>query len=139
MFQQTGDRNAPRGFYTTTNHPTQVRLADEWVSVEGIEMDFLIVVDPEKKQARCVPLGKISKGNLVVVGEEGVLVSYPDRPRTSSTFEFMHGTVSSERPSETLIAQIAKEILDVHRTGGRSSLWEVPQLSTPGLTRLLRR
>ena len=87
-----------------------MRLADEWVPVEGIEMDFLIVVDPDKKQARCVPLGKIRKGDPVVVGEEGVLVSYPDRPRTSSTFEFMHGTVSSERPSETLIAQIAKEL-----------------------------
>ena len=67
-----GDRNAPRGFYTTTNHPTQVRLADEWVPVEEIEMDFLIVVDPAQKKARCHPLGKIKKGDLVVVGEEGV-------------------------------------------------------------------
>ena len=31
----------------------------------------------------------------------------------------MHGTVSSERPSETLIAQIAKELLEVHKTGGK--------------------
>jgi len=127
-----GDRNAPREFYTTTNHPTQVRLADEWVPVEGIEMDFLIVVDPAQKKARCTPLGKIRKGDLVVVGEEGVLVSYPDRPRTSSTFEFMHGTVSSERPSETLIAQIAKEILDVHRTGGKIILVGGPAIIHTG-------
>ena len=127
-----GDRNAPREFYTTTNHPTQVRLADEWVPVEEIEMDFLIVVDPAQKKARCTPLGKIRKGDFVVVGEEGVLVSYPDRPRTSSTFEFMHGTVSSERPSETLIAQIAKEILEVHRTGGKIILVGGPAIIHTG-------
>ncbi len=31
----------------------------------------------------------------------------------------MHGTVSPERPSETLIAQIAREILDIRRKGGK--------------------
>jgi lysine-ketoglutarate reductase/saccharopine dehydrogenase-like protein (TIGR00300 family) len=31
----------------------------------------------------------------------------------------MHGTVSPERPSETLIAKIAKEILEVRKTGGK--------------------
>jgi len=127
-----GNKNAPKDFYTTTNHPTQVRLEDSWVPVEGIEMDFLIVVDPAKKKARCTPLGKIKKGDLVVVGEEGVLVSYPERPRTSSTFEFMHGTVSSERPSETLIAQIAKEIIEVHKSGGKIILVGGPAIIHTG-------
>ena len=84
------------------------------------------------KEGPCTPLGKIRKGDFVVVGEEGVLVSYPDRPRTSSTFEFMHGTVSSERPSETLIAQIAKEILEVHRTGGKIILVGGPAIIHTG-------
>jgi len=127
-----GDRDVPREFYTTTNHPTQVRLAEEWVPVEDIEMDFLIVVDPDAKKAWCKPLGKIRKGDLVVVGEEGVMVSYPDRPRTSSTFEFMHGTVSSERPSETLITQIAKEILEVHKSGGKIVLVGGPAIIHTG-------
>lgn len=127
-----GDRNAPKGFYTTTNHPTSVRLDDAWVPVDAIEMDFLIVVDPSHKNARCVPLGKIKKGDLVVVGEEGVLVNYPDRPRESSTFEFMHGTVSSERPSETLIAQIAKEIIEVHKSGGKIILVGGPAIIHTG-------
>lgn len=127
-----GDRNAPINFYTTTNHPTQVRLADEWIPVENIEMDFLIVVDPEHKKARCIPLGKIKKGDLVVVGEEGVLVSYPDRPRTSSSFEFMHGTVSSERPSETLIAHVAKEIIEVRKSGGKIILVGGPAIIHTG-------
>ena len=121
-----GDRNAPKEFYTTTNHPTQVRLADEWVPVADIEMDFLIVVDPKKKQARCTPLEdqeRRSRGCRRGGGARG----YPARPRTSSTFEFMHGTVSSERPSETLIAQIAKEIIEVHMTGGKIILVGAPR------------
>lgn len=126
------NRDAPRGFYTTTNHPTQIRLADEWIPVESIEMDFLIVVDPVKKLARAVPLGKIRKGDLVVVGEEGVWVNYPERPRESSTFEFMHGTVSSERPCETLISQIAKEILEVRKKGEKIILVGGPAIIHTG-------
>ncbi|HZK30754.1 MAG TPA: TIGR00300 family protein, partial [Methanoregula sp.] len=113
------DRVVPKGFYTTSNHPTQVKYNGEWIPVESIEMDFLIVVDPVAKHALSVALGKIRKGDLVVVGEQGVSVSYPERPRESSTFEFMHGTVSPERPSETLIAQIAREILDIRKQGGK--------------------
>lgn len=128
----SGERIVPKGFYTTTNHPTQVKVAGEWIPVTAIEMDFLIVVDVEKKQARCMPLGKIHKGDLVVVGEQGVRVSYPERPRVSSTFEFMHGTVSPERPSETLIAQIAKEILEVRKKGGKIALVGGPAIIHTG-------
>jgi lysine-ketoglutarate reductase/saccharopine dehydrogenase-like protein (TIGR00300 family) len=133
----------PKGFYTTSNHPTQVKYCGEWIPVESIEMDFLIVVNPEKKCAVAVPLGKICKGDLVVVGEQGVSVSYPERPRESSTFEFMHGTVSPERPSETLIAQIAHEILDVRRHGGRIAVVGGPAIIHTGadaaLAEMIRR
>jgi len=133
----TGDRIVPKDFYTTTNHPTQVKVAGEWIPVTAIEMDFLIVVDVERKQARCMPLGKIHKGDNVVVGEQGVRVSYPERPRVSSTFEFMHGTVSPERPSETLIAQIAKEILEVRKKGGKIALVGGPAIIHTGADKAL--
>jgi lysine-ketoglutarate reductase/saccharopine dehydrogenase-like protein (TIGR00300 family) len=131
------DRVVPRGFYTTSNHPTQVKYNGEWIPVESIEMDFLIVVDPVKKCATAVALGKIRKGDLVVVGEQGVSVSYPERPRESSTFEFMHGTVSPERPSETLIAQIAGEILDIRRKGGRIAVVGGPAIIHTGADKAL--
>jgi TIGR00300 family protein len=126
------DRVVPRGFYTTSNNPTQVKFDGKWLPVFPIEMDFLIVVDPVNKIARSVALGKIKKDELVVVGEQGVSVSYPERPRESSTFEFMHGTVSPERPSETLIAQIAREILDVRRKGGRIAIVGGPAIIHTG-------
>lgn len=127
----------PQGFYTTSNHPTNVKYGGEWIPVEAIEMDFLIVVDPGKKRAVSVALGKIRKGDLVVVGEQGVSVQYPERPREQSTFEFMHGTVSSERPSETLIAKIAKEILDIRKKGGRIAVVGGPAIIHTGADRAL--
>ena len=137
LVQAEADRVVPRGFYTTSNHPTNVKYGGTWIPVEAIEMDFLIVVDPKKKRARSVALGKIRKGDLVVVGEQGVSVQYPERPREQSTFEFMHGTVSSERPSETLIAKIAKEILEIRKKGGKIAVVGGPAIIHTGADKAL--
>ncbi len=130
-----GDRILPKGFYSTTNHPTEIKYSGDWIPVESIEMDCLIVIDRVTKRARCIPLSKLRKGDLVVVGERGVMVHYPERPREQSTFEFMHGTVSSERPIETLIAKIAREILEVHRAGGKIVLVGGPAIIHTGAAR----
>jgi len=130
-----GDRILPKGFYSTTNHPTEIKYSGEWIPVESIEMDCLIIIDRPVKRARCIPLSKLKKGDLVVVGERGVMVHYPQRPREQSTFEFMHGTVSSERPVETLIAKIAKEILEVHRAKGKIVLVGGPAIIHTGAAR----
>jgi lysine-ketoglutarate reductase/saccharopine dehydrogenase-like protein (TIGR00300 family) len=100
-------------------------------------MDFLIVVDPDRKAAMSKSLAKIKKGEFVVVGEQGVSVSYPERPREQSNFEFMHGTVSPERPSETLIAKIAKEILEVHQAGGKIAVVGGPAIIHTGADKAL--
>ncbi|HOX35590.1 MAG TPA: TIGR00300 family protein [Methanoregulaceae archaeon] len=127
-----GDRILPKGFYSTTNHPTEIKFSGEWIPVDSIEMDCTIIVDRHEKTARCLPLGKLKKGDYVVVGEQGVLVHYPERPREQTSFEFMHGTVSSERPIETLIAKIAREILEVHRSGGKIVLVGGPAIIHTG-------
>lgn len=46
------DMVVPRGFYSTTNHPTYVRLKGMWIPVEGSRMDCLIVVDGIERDAR---------------------------------------------------------------------------------------
>jgi lysine-ketoglutarate reductase/saccharopine dehydrogenase-like protein (TIGR00300 family) len=127
----------PKGFYTTSNHPTEVKYGGEWIPVHAIEMDFLIVVDPKKNHATAVALGKVRKGDLVIVGEQGVSVNYPERPREESAFEFMHGTVSSERPSETLIARIASEVLEVRKNGGKIALVGGPAIIHTGADKAL--
>jgi lysine-ketoglutarate reductase/saccharopine dehydrogenase-like protein (TIGR00300 family) len=130
-----GNSIVPKGFYSTTHHPTLVKFRGEWLPVQQIEMDCLIVVDPGKISARCTPLSKLKKGDCVVVGENGVKVVPPERPRKVSTFEFMHGTVSPERPSETIISQIAAEILEIRRRGERIALVGGPAIIHTGADR----
>ncbi|WP_067050507.1 ornithine cyclodeaminase [Methanofollis ethanolicus] len=127
-----GDRIVPKGFYSTTNHPTWVKYKGEWIPVDDIEMDCLLVVDTDRKRAQCLPIFKLKKGDLVVVGEDGVKVDYPERPREKSEFEFMQGTVSPERPSETLIGQIATEIFEIKRSGGKIVLVGGPAIIHTG-------
>ena len=116
------DQVVPMGFYSTTNHPTQVRHEGEWITVEDVEMDCAIVVDPDGPdgpRASTKVLNGIREGDLVVTGEAGIRVQPPERPRDASgPFGFMQGGVSSERPSESLIEQVAEAIAETKREGG---------------------
>jgi lysine-ketoglutarate reductase/saccharopine dehydrogenase-like protein (TIGR00300 family) len=131
------DRVVPKGFYSTTNYPTSVKYLGSWIPVQAIEMDCLIVLDTNRLVAMSTPLSKLRKGDNVVVGEQGVRIVPPERPREKTNFEFMHGTVSSERPSETIIARVAKEILEVHRKGGKIALVGGPAIIHTGADRAL--
>lgn len=113
------DQVVPHGFYSTTNHPTQVRYEDEWIPVENIEMDCAIVIDPDEQRATTKVLNAIEAGDLVVTDESGVRVDPPERPRGGGgPFGFMQGGVSSERPSESLIREIGETIVETKAEGG---------------------
>jgi lysine-ketoglutarate reductase/saccharopine dehydrogenase-like protein (TIGR00300 family) len=127
-----GDRVVPKGFYSTTNHFTSVKYGGVWLPVEEIEMDCLIVIRESDYRALCTPIAKLRKGDKVVVGEQGVRVTPPERPRERSNFEFMHGTVSSERPTETIISKIASEIVAIRKKGGKVGLVAGPAVIHTG-------
>jgi len=110
------DKCIPRNFYSTTNHRTYIRLDDEWIEVENIEMDCAIIIEDDR--AICKPISRVKKGDKVVIGEEGIRVTPPERPREKTSFEFMGSNVSSEKPSETIVAQIAEEIIRTKKEGG---------------------
>jgi lysine-ketoglutarate reductase/saccharopine dehydrogenase-like protein (TIGR00300 family) len=140
------DRCVPLDFYSTTNHPTQVRYDGAWLDVEDIEMDCAIVVDPEAPdgpRARTTVLNAVGEGDLVVTGEAGIRVKPPERPRDASgPFGFMQGGVSSERPSESLIERVAAAIEETHDEGGTVLVVVGPALIHAGageaLARLVR-
>jgi lysine-ketoglutarate reductase/saccharopine dehydrogenase-like protein (TIGR00300 family) len=133
------DQVVPKGFYSTTNHPTQVRVDGEWLPVERIEMDCAVVVerpgdgaedtvgeadavgeDGASPRADTKVLNAVEEGDLVVTGETGIRVSPPDRPRgREGAFGFMQGGVSSERPSESTIRQVGDAIAETKREGGQ--------------------
>ncbi len=108
----------PEEFYATTHLPTQVRVHDQWVEVEGIEMDLGILVDPARLTAKTVPMGEVKQGEQIVTGREGVRVIPLQRPRDRDVFSFMESQVSSERPHGRVIGDIAKRLAQL-RTGFR--------------------
>ncbi|HEY8476322.1 MAG TPA: TIGR00300 family protein, partial [Chloroflexota bacterium] len=71
----------PEAFYSTTNLDTLVKINGRWIPVEHPEMDCGIVVDFATETARCVPLNEVRKGDMVVVGHDGVQVVPLERPR----------------------------------------------------------
>ena len=135
-----GDMVVPRGFYSTTNHPTYVRYQGTWVEVETNHMDCLIVL--EDGRAICTPIGHIKKGDRVVIGTAGVKVVPPERPREKSFFGFMSNEVSSERPSGELVCQLAGEIIRTKNSGGKIAVVCGPALvhtgAAPSLAKLIR-
>lgn len=115
------DRVVPHGFYSTTNHPTQIRYDGQWVDVEHIEMDCAVVVEESCSGVRAYTkvLNAIEEGDRVVTGDAGIRVQPPERPRDKEgAFGFMQGGVSSERPSESTIQQIAEAIEETKAEGG---------------------
>ncbi|WGI17387.1 TIGR00300 family protein [Methanonatronarchaeum sp. AMET-Sl] len=111
------DVSLPDNFYSTTNHQTYVRHGGRWVEVKDIEMDCVVVLKGD--EAFCKPISHVREGDRVVVGEKGIRVTPPERPREKSVFEFMGSHVSSEKPSDTLIEQVSKEIRDTKKDGGK--------------------
>jgi lysine-ketoglutarate reductase/saccharopine dehydrogenase-like protein (TIGR00300 family) len=115
------DAVVPVDFYSTTNHPTYVRYGGEWIEVEDIEMDCAVVVeDGDNPRAYTKVLNAIEEGDLVVTGDSGIRVEPPERPRDGeNSFGFMQGGVSSERPSESMIGEIADAIEETKQEDGK--------------------
>ena len=109
----------PDDFYSTTNLPTQVRVAGQWVNVENIEMDVAIVVDSAAGRAFTRPMHEAREGEVVVVGYAGVRVQPLERARQHETFSFMQSQVSSERAKALAIAEVAEAMREARAEGGR--------------------
>jgi lysine-ketoglutarate reductase/saccharopine dehydrogenase-like protein (TIGR00300 family) len=137
------DMVLPDDFYSTTNHSTSVFLRGKWVDVEGLVMDKQIVVDPDKLHAYCKPIRLVKKGDLIVVGEAGIRVRPPARPREGvAIFEFMTSSVSSEKPSASIVKRIARELDKARKSGKKIAVVAGPAVvhtgASPHLAEMIR-
>ncbi len=109
----------PSKFYSTTNLPTQVRMNGQWVNVEGIEMDVVIVIDKTDKRAYCKPMHEVKVGDSVVVGHGGIRVQPFERAREREAFAFMQSDVSSEKVKVLVIHEIAQQMKETRARNGK--------------------
>lgn len=106
----------PEGFYSTTNQRTEIRIDGQWIEVAEQEMDCGIAFDAGRREARCVPMVDVRRGQSIVSGYAGVRVFPPVRNESRHMFEFMGSSVSTEKPKAAAIREIAHELQD-HRRG----------------------
>lgn len=113
------DMVMPDNFYSTTNNMTQVYYGGKWLDVVNMMMDKCIAVDTKKKRAECKIIRDLKKGDMVVVGEQGVRIIPQERPREGvDIFQFMGSSSSSERPTQHIAQKIAIDIYNTKETRG---------------------
>ncbi len=127
----------PDDFYATTNLESEVRIAGTWVPVALPEMDCAIVL--RDGGAVTVAPSDIAAGDAVVVSHAGVRVKALQRPRRKAVFEFMSSAVSSEKPKESLIAEVARELAQIRASGKRVLLVGGPAIVHTGAGKYLER
>lgn len=116
------DGVAPEDFYGTTIYPTDVLVDGRWVRCTHQRMDGTIVVDgigTANPTARVTLIRDLRRGQMVVVGIEGLRVHTRAREKEDEEFKFMSSSVSSERRVETAVEQIAWEMMQVRARAGR--------------------
>ncbi|HJJ22754.1 MAG TPA: TIGR00300 family protein [Nitrosopumilus sp.] len=108
----------PDNFYSTTNNHTQVFHKGRWIQVGNMMMDKCIVVKGNK--AFCVPVRDVKKGDQIIIGEKGIKITPPERPREGvNVFEFMGSSSSSERPTQHIANKVAEDIYNTKKKGGK--------------------
>jgi len=107
----------PEGFYSTTNQQTLVRWRDDWHEVRQQEMDCGIRMVGGDNVFECVPVCHVRRGNRIVVGHRGVKVVPLERSREGGMFGFMSSHVSTEKPKNVLIHDVARRMYAARQSG----------------------
>lgn len=105
----------PDDFYCTTHLETWIRWKGRWQRVRRTEMDCGIRMNPSRGEAEAVRFRGVRRGDLLVVGHQGVKVLPLERPRGPMAFEFMTSEASTEKPKAAFVHQVAREIRDIRR------------------------
>jgi len=121
----------PDNFYSTTNNHTKIYHKNKWIEVDNMMMDKGIVIKGNK--ARCIPIREVRKSDKIVIGEEGIKVSTPERPREGmNVFQFMGSGSSSERPTQHIARKVAEDIIRTKKDKGKIVLVGGPAIVHTG-------
>jgi len=127
----TKDMVMPDDFYGTTNNRTDVFYKGKWIKVDNMMMDKCIVV--KGNRAWCSPIREIKKGDMIIVGEKGIRITPPERPREGvNLFQFMGSSSSSERPTQHIARKVAHDIYKTKKEKGKIVLVGGPAIVHTG-------
>jgi len=125
------DMVMPDDFYSTTNNHTEIFHNGRWIKVENMMMDKCVVV--KGIRAFCMPIRDVKKGDMIMVGEQGIRVTPPERPREGvNLFQFMGSGSSSERPTQHIARRVAEDIYKTKKSGGKIVLVGGPAIVHTG-------
>ena len=125
------DMLMPDNFYSTTNYDTWIFHNKQWIPVENQMMDKCIVV--KGNRAFCVAVRDVKKNDQIVVGDFGVRVEPPQRPRDKANiFAFMGSSSSSERPTQHIAKKVAQDIVDIKKKKGKTIIVGGPAIVHTG-------
>lgn len=125
------DMVMPDDFYSTTNSHTEIFHKGKWIEVENMMMDKCIVV--KANRSFCTPIREIKKKDMIVVGEQGIRVTPPERPREGvNLFQFMGSSSSSERPTQHIARKVAEDIYKTKKQKGKIVLVGGPAIVHTG-------
>ena len=125
------DMVMPDDFYSTTNNHTEIFYQGKWLKVENMMMDKCIVV--RGNRAFCTPIREVRKNDLIIVGEQGIRITPPQRPREGvNLFQFMGSGSSSERPTQHIARKVAQDIYKTKKNGGKIVLVGGPAIVHTG-------
>ncbi len=83
----------------------------------------------------CIPLIHVKMGDQIVVGHRGVKVVPLERSRNVGSFEFMSSSVSTEKPKNVIIHDVAQRMREVKEAGGKLLLVGGPAIVHTGSAR----
>ena len=87
----------------------------------------------KSNKAQCVPVRDVKKGDKIIIGEDGVKVTPPERPREGmNIFQFMGSGSSSERPTQHIARKVAEDIRNTKKKGGKIVLVGGPAIVHTG-------
>ena len=125
------DMVMPDNFYSTTNNRTDVFYKGKWITVDNMMMDKCIIV--KGNRAWCSPIREIKKGDMIIIGERGIRITPPERPREGvNLFQFMGSSSSSERPTQHIARKVAHDIYKTKKEKGKIVLVGGPAIVHTG-------
>jgi lysine-ketoglutarate reductase/saccharopine dehydrogenase-like protein (TIGR00300 family) len=123
----------PGDFYVTTNQQTFVRFGGKEIEVRPAMLNSAIALDRKKESARAVKFFDVTKGDEIVVGQQGIRVVPVQRSTTrTDIFQFINTIVDADEPKSAIIRELGEELRRAHTAKGKIAIVTGPAIVRTG-------